>query len=78
MTLRDFLKLHRLGLTDTRISILQKCKSTDYTLYVNGTAYTEGSSSTGESITFTSSSSGSEGQGGKPGDGNEPPGKPGE
>lgn len=38
MTLRDFLKLHRLGLTDTRMSILQKCKSTDYTLYVNGTA----------------------------------------
>ena len=49
-----------------------------HTLYVNGTAYTEGSSSTGESITFTSSSSGSEGQGGKPGDGNEPPGKPGD
>ncbi len=49
-----------------------------HTLYINGTAYTEGSSSTGEAITFTSSSSGGEGHGGQPGDGSEPPGKPGD
>ncbi len=48
-----------------------------YTLYVNGTAYTEGSASTGEAITFVSSSGGGN-QGGKPGDGSEPPAKPGD
>ena len=47
-----------------------------HTLYINGTAYTEGSASTGEAITFTSSSSGSKGHDGKPGDGSEPPSKP--
>lgn len=38
MTLRDFLKLFRVEVLDTFISILQKDKSSDCTLYVTSTA----------------------------------------
>ncbi len=49
-----------------------------YTLYVDGEAYTEGSASEGEAITFTVSSGNGEMGGGPGGDGSTPPEKPGD
>ena len=51
-----------------------------YTLYVNGTAYSKGSASTGEAIVFATSSGSHGGSGGQPGDmpGDKPDGQPGD